>query len=437
MHTTVCGNEVISGDEECDDGADNDGDGCSSSCTVELGWLCTGEPSFCSAICGDGLIVGGELCDDGVNNGLYSYCNEDCTGIGEHCADGIINGPEECDDGANNEGDGCSDICELETEAYWADRYGSRIGNSLEISANVGSTIKMILNNSGLGMEEFTLFEIYEEDVLYDDEIRTINKGNEIYGIFENIGYGIITMEWTITQEDYDAANELFADYDGFVFRINEQQSNELTIWLEDETFWCSDYDNEDSCKRCNDYNCYAAKNSVDKKVFEVFPDVWGDIRCGSEIAISPECNYAIECWCYWNPDAIPSCGYDWKLIPYNCDAYPTIGYCSYQEDTTDDCDDGILEYSWIATWIWGSDNGYDNYNNGPSNNESDYIYNETELKFYYDPEKISERCYEASNTIACPAQIQLPFFGIYNIIIIITLIFLISFLISKKNSKS
>ena len=432
--TAVCGNGVISGDEECDDGANNDGDGCSSSCTIELGWLCTGEPSLCSAICGDSLIVGGEVCDDGANNGLYSYCNADCTGIGEYCGDGIINGPEECDDGGAEDGDGCSDICELETEAYWADRYGNRIGNNIEISANVGSTIKMILNNSGLGMEEFVTFEIYEDDLINDEEIRTINKGNEIYGIFENIGYGIITIEWTITQEDYDAANELFADYDGFVFRINEHQSNELTIWLEDETFWCSDYDNEDICERCNDYNCYAAKNSVDKKVFEAFPDVWGDLRCGSEIAVSPECNYVLECWCSWNSSATPSCGYEWELISYNCVNYPAIGFCSYQENVTDDCDDGLLKYSWIATWTWGIDNGYDNYNDGPSNNESDYIF--ANGKYYYDPEKISERCSEATNIIPCPAQVQLSFFTLQSFLASLIILAAIYFAWNLKNKK-
>ena len=44
----VCyGDGIIWGDEECDDGNLDDGDGCSSTCTVEYGWDCTGEPSVC------------------------------------------------------------------------------------------------------------------------------------------------------------------------------------------------------------------------------------------------------------------------------------------------------------------------------------------------------------------------------------------------------
>jgi MYXO-CTERM domain-containing protein len=34
-------------DEECDDSNSNNGDGCSSACRVEAGWVCEGEPSVC------------------------------------------------------------------------------------------------------------------------------------------------------------------------------------------------------------------------------------------------------------------------------------------------------------------------------------------------------------------------------------------------------
>ena len=33
--------------EECDDGDQQNGDGCSSTCTVEPGWNCSGAPSWC------------------------------------------------------------------------------------------------------------------------------------------------------------------------------------------------------------------------------------------------------------------------------------------------------------------------------------------------------------------------------------------------------
>eukprot|EP00887_Chlorella_sp_A99_P000397 scaffold13.g397.t1 len=45
---SVCGNGVVEGLEECDDGDLADGDGCSSECRVEEGWECTkASPSVC------------------------------------------------------------------------------------------------------------------------------------------------------------------------------------------------------------------------------------------------------------------------------------------------------------------------------------------------------------------------------------------------------
>ncbi|MCE9672855.1 Ig-like domain-containing protein [Myxococcus stipitatus] len=43
----VCGDGAIDGSELCDDGNPRSGDGCSSTCEVEPGYTCTGEPSIC------------------------------------------------------------------------------------------------------------------------------------------------------------------------------------------------------------------------------------------------------------------------------------------------------------------------------------------------------------------------------------------------------
>ena len=45
----TCGNGFIDTDEQCDDGVipPVSGDGCSSTCTIEDGWICSGQPSDC------------------------------------------------------------------------------------------------------------------------------------------------------------------------------------------------------------------------------------------------------------------------------------------------------------------------------------------------------------------------------------------------------
>ena len=68
-HEVVCGDSVIEGAEECDDGNIEIGDGCGSDCAQELGYLCVGEPSSCLR---EGA---GETCDDAIpiTPGSYTF----------------------------------------------------------------------------------------------------------------------------------------------------------------------------------------------------------------------------------------------------------------------------------------------------------------------------------------------------------------------------
>jgi cysteine-rich repeat protein len=54
----------------------------------------------CASVCGDGIVTPDEQCDDAVNDGGYGECDVGCV-LGEYCGDGIVNGPEDCDDGEN------------------------------------------------------------------------------------------------------------------------------------------------------------------------------------------------------------------------------------------------------------------------------------------------------------------------------------------------
>lgn len=95
----VCGDGNREDPEQCDDGNLQSGDGCSSTCTIEL--------------CGNGVIDLNEQCDDGNlqdNDGCNRYCQI------EFCGDRIVQEArgEECDDGNGISGDGCSANCKLE-----------------------------------------------------------------------------------------------------------------------------------------------------------------------------------------------------------------------------------------------------------------------------------------------------------------------------------
>jgi len=80
---TVCGDNVITAPEECDDGDAVPGDGCDNNCQVEDGFDCTGVPSTCVTVCGDGFTTPDEACDDGDQDELDG-CTTQCV-IGRVC----------------------------------------------------------------------------------------------------------------------------------------------------------------------------------------------------------------------------------------------------------------------------------------------------------------------------------------------------------------
>lgn len=89
----VCGDGVISGVEQCDDGPANAN---TAACTLECKL----------AVCGDGLVwaEGGELCDYGLGNSeAYNGCDPISCTPGPYCGDGVLEpNVEICDRGPLN-----------------------------------------------------------------------------------------------------------------------------------------------------------------------------------------------------------------------------------------------------------------------------------------------------------------------------------------------
>jgi len=124
ISTAVCGDGVLEGDENCDDGNLDGGDGCGVTCAPETGFLCSGVPtSVCATDCGDGIRAGDEECDDG-NDNLDDGCSASCevengwecnaaqlSQCNTICGDSIIAGDETCDMGGLNGGACCNFTC--------------------------------------------------------------------------------------------------------------------------------------------------------------------------------------------------------------------------------------------------------------------------------------------------------------------------------------
>ena len=112
----------------------------------------------------------------------------------------------------------------------WEDTSGNEIGGTTGIGADVGDTVRMVKTRSLSGT-----FEIFDDDMAFDNDVRTVGLENEIVGV----GVGVdVVGEWTITEEDLARAYDLFGeDYDGFYFVVDDDgiESAYLTV-NEDES---------------------------------------------------------------------------------------------------------------------------------------------------------------------------------------------------------
>ena len=130
----TCGDGVVEGAEQCDDGNSDDSDGCLASCMRArcgdgVAWAgveacddgnaidddaCRNDCTIpLPPVCGDGAVTGGEQCDDG-NTIDGDGCNHAC--VTERCGDGLVQfgRGEQCDDGNLTDGDGCDATCQVE-----------------------------------------------------------------------------------------------------------------------------------------------------------------------------------------------------------------------------------------------------------------------------------------------------------------------------------
>ena len=99
MVTPECGNGMVEGTEQCDNGPDVPDDDCGPGCQF-------------AAVCGNGMVEVGESCDDG-NTADGDDCSADCQTITTPvvCGDGKQEGDEQCDNGPDVPDDGCEADC--------------------------------------------------------------------------------------------------------------------------------------------------------------------------------------------------------------------------------------------------------------------------------------------------------------------------------------
>jgi len=94
--------------EQCDDGNDNPVDGAGDTCSPKCNTPVAGQ------VCGNGVVEGDEECDDGGTVDGDNNCDHRCLIENGPCGNGVLDPGEECDDGNRLNGDDCDLDCKVE-----------------------------------------------------------------------------------------------------------------------------------------------------------------------------------------------------------------------------------------------------------------------------------------------------------------------------------
>src|SRR3989344_1695284 len=192
---------------------------------------------------------------------------------------------------------------------------------------------------------------------------------------------GRATAEWEVTLSDLEKTQN---DYEEFYFTYESEISNYLKLNIFEisqcsNIVLCNSYLDESSC---GDDICNVVESSNPSSVSCDDPNV--------------------GCACSWSSSS-GKCNFDYSL--FDDQTQELLGSCTFSEQTSDDCSDGFLSYSWTTTWTGNQEN-----------------------------KPLS--CQDGSQVLECPAQIQLPLFGIYNFIMATGIVLLVYLFLSFKQKK-
>ena len=278
--------------------------------------------------------------------------------------------------------------------------------------------------------------EIYEDNLIGRDQIRTISEEDAISTTVGN--NGVAFALWDMTIEDIqDAGNggtaENMWEFYFNVVATNTGEEREFS----DEILNVENASGEvgDDCININ--SCGSLLDSTacsqweecypDPLLIQIFNDTGYDVCTLLDI----------NCYCSWEETGCEE-GSSYTA-PNPGGGTIVLGNC-VKTDTTppeQNCDEGgTISISWTAEWVWDGGNlGYltpGECEEAIGGDPGSCVESpENSGEWHYDPDKWSATCGPGSNTLACPAQIQLPFGNWINWVFAIIIILVIYYLIS------
>jgi cysteine-rich repeat protein len=179
--------------------------------------------------CGDGNVDQGqtstpyEECDDGNNmdgDGCSAICLIEVTE--PYCGDGILDEGEQCDDGNNDDGDGCSAECTFEpysdgcTPGYWkqnqhSDSWTTPYEPTTQFSsvfddAFPGMTLLQVVKKGGGGLKALGRHTVA---ALLNAASGDVTYGIDVAGVISQFNDAYASGEYNSVKDGFEVLNEL------------------------------------------------------------------------------------------------------------------------------------------------------------------------------------------------------------------------------------
>ncbi|MDO8516638.1 MAG: hypothetical protein Q7S33_00790 [Nanoarchaeota archaeon] len=180
--------------------------------------------------CGDGIVQLPEVCDSGVNNGVYEYCNSDCSGLGARCGDGICQSIYGENTGLCVD---CIDSLSLKVSMWWTK------GTDKITQASIGDSVNINLEKNIYPTNKNINYKIIKKSTgvtVYSETINSVVLRDSLDWIPTESGtyYFIATIDST----DYNSQSYLQGE---LVVGIGCGSSGGVTLATMPTTNLCSD----------------------------------------------------------------------------------------------------------------------------------------------------------------------------------------------------
>ena len=318
--------------------------------------------------------------------------------------------------------------------AEWRDLLGLQKETAITYKSTATNIVSLYAWNIGATEGTEVTIQVYEDDAIGRDNIRTIATENPLTGTVN--AAGVLFVLWTISEEDVgnSGAGGTESNPWEYYFKLNisDEEKEFDTEILEVRNTSAIVPGECVNVNICADYNT-AGDCSEDE--CNVTIDILG-VNCSAE---------DISCYCAWNETE--GCAAQWGVTApngTNGTGVIVIGSCALDENAGEDnCDDGFLSYSWMANWNWDGGNQYATQElclSATGGSPGDCVQDPTTLLWHYDPESRNALCVGGENTLACPNQVQLSFGNWLNWVIAVIIILVIYYFVAlyrKKHKKS